>query len=315
MFFNDTLSLNQCKGKKFVRRPDLPPEIRLHIAYKALFGTWGVITNLAEEFGISRTFIYMMMNDLMEITETIFSLCKTVWNGSVKKRAVICILCLRLEGRCSIRCISQILRRFGILKYTSVGWISEVLQFAGECLPNTLVIKEGAIKLVIMACDEIFSHLRPILITVDPVSSAILRIELAESREVAVWKEHWECIERSGYIAFYLVNDEGTSMSAAQKEALTDVIRQSDTFHGLAHRLGAWVDRLEKAAYAAIEKEENRKTRKRSAKSAAVREKKTAEYEKARNDANEAIGIYDQFHYLYLCLIGTLRVFDSDCET
>jgi len=312
MLFKDTLSQSNCKGKKFIRRPDLSTEIRLHIAYKALFGTWGVITNLAEEFGISRTFIYMMMNDLMEITETIFSLCKTVWNGSVKKRAVICILCLRLEGRCSIRCISQILRRFGILKYTSVGWISEVLQFAGECLPNTLVIKEGAIKLVIMACDEIFSHLRPILITVDPVSSAILRIELAESREVAVWKEHWECIERSGYIAFYLVNDEGTSMSAAQKEALKDVIRQSDTFHGLAHRLGAWVDRLEKAAYAAIEKEENRKTRKRSAKSAAVRKKKTEEYEKARNDANEAIRSYDQFHYLYLCLIGTLRVFNSD---
>ena len=52
----------------------------------------------------------------------------------------------------------------------------------------------------------------------------------------------------SGYIAVYLVNDEGTLMSAAQKQVLTDVIRQSDSFHGLAHRLGAWVDRLEKAA-------------------------------------------------------------------
>ena len=72
MFFKDTLSLNQCKGKKFIRRPDLHPETRLHIAYMALYGQWGIITSLAEEFRISRTFIYLMMNDLMEIAEKVF---------------------------------------------------------------------------------------------------------------------------------------------------------------------------------------------------------------------------------------------------
>ena len=312
MFFKDTLSPSECKGKRFIRRHDLPPEKRLHIAYMALYGTWGVITFLAREFRISRTFVYMMMNDLLEITEKVFGKCKTVWNEPVKKRAIVCILCLRLEGRCSIISISQILKRFGISKYSSVGSVSEILQFAGECLPNTLVNEEGGAKLVIMACDEIFSHLRPILITVEPVSSAILRIELADSREVAVWREHWECIERSGYLAVYLVNDEGTSMSAAQKEVLADVIRQSDTFHGLAHRLGAWVDRLEKAAYAAIEHEEDRAARLRSAKSEAVIEKKTEEYEKAKERAERAIESYDHFHYLYLCLISTLQVFDRD---
>lgn len=224
----------------------------------------------------------MMMNDLLEITEKVFGQCKTVWNESVKRRAIVCILCLRLEGRCSITSISQILRRFGISKYSCVGSVSEILQFAGECVPNTLVNEQSGARLVIIASDEIFSHLRPILITVDPVSSAILRIELADSREVSVWREHWECIERNGYLAVYLVNDEGTSMSAAQKEALADVIRQSDTFHGLAHRLGAWVDRLEKAAYAAIEHEEDRAARLRSAKSEAVIDRKTKEYEAAR---------------------------------
>ena len=110
MFFKDTLSPSQCKGKRFIRRPDLHPEARLHIAYMGLYGRRGIITSLAEEFRISRTFIYLMMNDLMEITEKVFGLCKTVWNESVQKRAIACILCLRLEGRCSIICISQILR-------------------------------------------------------------------------------------------------------------------------------------------------------------------------------------------------------------
>ena len=89
-------------------------------------------------------------------------------------------------------------------------------------------------------------------------------------------------------------------MSAAQKEVLVDVIRQSDTFHGFAHRLGSWVDRLEKAAYKAIEREDDRWNRLQSAKSDAVKEKKRDEYEKAKREAEEKIELYDRFHYLYL---------------
>ena len=73
--------------------------------------------------------------------------------------------------------------------------------------------------------------------TVDPISSAILRIELADSRKVEDWKKHWECIQNSGYIATYLVTDEGKGLCAAQKEALADIIRQPDTYHAIAHRL------------------------------------------------------------------------------
>jgi hypothetical protein len=33
---------------------------------------------------------------------------------------------------------------------------------------------------------------------------------------------------------------------------MSDVVRQSDTYHAIAHQLGNWADRLEKAAYKAI---------------------------------------------------------------
>ena len=88
MFFNATLLQSECKGKKFIRRRDLTPKKRLYIAYMAMYGTWGVITLLAGEFRISRTFVYMMMYELMEITEKVFGQCKTVWNDSVKRRAI-----------------------------------------------------------------------------------------------------------------------------------------------------------------------------------------------------------------------------------
>ncbi|MBA7541087.1 hypothetical protein ES705_33394 [subsurface metagenome] len=250
------------------------------------------------------------MKDLKGITETVFGECKTYLKEPLKEKAIALIMCLRLVGRCSIPSISEILKRLEISKYYSVGSVSQILQFTGDSLPNTLENKDGRVKLVIIASDEIFSHLRPILITVDPVSSVILRIELADSRKVEIWKEHWECIDESGYTVIYLVNDEGITMSGAQKEALVNVIRQSDSFHGLAHRLGAWVDRLEKAAYKAIECEDDRRNRLQSAKSDAVKEKKRAEYEKAKREAEEKIELYDRFHYLYLCLISTLQVFD-----
>ena len=310
MVSKDTLQPPACKGKRFIRRQDLTPGIRLNIGYTALYGGWGEITQLAREFMISRTFIYMLMKDLKQITETVFGECKTYLKESVKEKAIALILCLRLVGRCSIISISLILKRLEISKYNSVGSVSQILQFAGDSLPNTLENEDGGVKLVIIASDEIFSHLKPILITVDPVSSVILRIELADSRKVEIWKKHWQCIDESGYTAIYLVNDEGISMSVAQKEALVDVIRQSDTFHGLAHKLGAWVDRLEKAAYKAIEREYERGNRLQSAKSDAVKEKKRAEYEKAKREAEEKIELYDRFHYLYLCLISTLQVFD-----
>lgn len=203
------------------------------------------------------------------------------------------------------------LKRFDVVNYNCVGIISQTLTYFGNSLSNTLENDAGSIKLVMVASDEIFSHLKPILISVDPISSAILRIELADSRKIEVWKEHWECIQKNDYLITYLVNDEGKSMAAAQKEALPDALRQSDTFHGIAHKLGLWVDRLEKSAYKSIEYEEDRKKRLYSAKSEDVIDKKTVEYKQANMAADKAIQLYDSFHYLYLYLINNLLVFDN----
>jgi len=146
MFYKDTLSHTECKGKRFIRRQDLTPEKRLHIGYTALQGAWGAITQLACDFMISRTFVYMLMKDLKEITETAFGKCKTYLKESVKEKAITLILCLRLEGRCSIPSISQLLKRLEISKYNSVGSVSQILRFAGDSLPNTLVNEDRGME-------------------------------------------------------------------------------------------------------------------------------------------------------------------------
>ena len=56
------------RGNKFLRRHDLTPSIRLYIAFMAISaratGTWGKITELSQQFMISRMFVYMLANTL-----------------------------------------------------------------------------------------------------------------------------------------------------------------------------------------------------------------------------------------------------------
>jgi len=175
-----------------------------------------------------------------------------------------------------------------------------------------IYFNQQTIQLVIYASDEIFSKTRPILITVDPVSSAILRMQLADTRNATEWKEHWECLFENGYYAIYLVSDEGTAMKSAKKEALNNVIHQPDTFHAVSHQLGSWVNRLEQAAYKAIQKAYDCYDKLDSAISDHVIDKTIDAYEQAEKAATQIIKLYDEYHEYYVFLIKQLRLFDND---
>src|SRR4030042_2389522 len=300
---------------KFIRRADLTPLTRLHIAFTALmaikFGSWGKITELSRQFMISRMFVYMLATTLKQTTPIIFGDNNHSNHIVIEKRLPYdYMLSLRLEGRCSIEAISIIMDRFG-RKNSSTGSISQYLWYLGSLLPSTLSAN-NKIQLVIFVGDEIFAKSLPILITVEPISSAILRIELADTRKAEDWKKHRNCLEENGYYAIYLVSDEGKGICTAQKEALADIIRQPDTYHAIAHQLGHWVKILEDAAYKAIEEEYDRYDNLNSAKSENIINKRIDEYEKAEKIANEKIEIYENYHFLYLCLIEELKIFDNN---
>ncbi len=225
-------------------------------------------------------------------------------------------LSLRLEGRCSLEAVSSIMKRMKHLgiRITSVGSISQYLTFFGTLLPNTLTTNSHMIQVVVFLSDEIFSKSTPILVTVEAASSAILRIELADSRKADDWKNHWKCLEENGYFATYLVCDEGNGLCAAAKDFLPDVVRQTDTYHAIAHILGSWVVRLGKAAYGAMEKADKYFKNLDSARSEEVINKRIDKFEKAEKTEIKAIELYDTFQYIYSCLHEQLRIFDGNGE-
>src|SRR5450631_497676 len=306
----------QFEGRLFTRRSDLSTGIRLLIGTNALHamlnGVWGTITHLADEYGISRTFIYSLANSIKKIGHYLFKESKlTTHASSLREHAIQTMLSLRLEGCSSIGAISTMMNRFDC-ELSSTGSISQTLSQIGGLLPMTVFTETGIIRYLVFTSDEIFSKSVPILITVDPCSSVILRMELADSRNADDWKNHFECLKGNGIGAIYLVSDDGPGLRAGHTEAMGDVVRQSDTYHAIAHRLGSWVERFLNAAYAAIEKEYDCERKLKSAKSKAVQEKRQAAYRQAKACAENAITLYDDFSYLYRCVINELNVFDDD---
>jgi hypothetical protein len=302
--------------RRFTRRADLTNSIRLTIAADALHaminGVWGTITNLADEYGITRPFVYSLADTLKEAGQFLFGeTAEFVPTSSPRELSIQMMLSLRMEARSSIGAVSTVMKRFGC-ELPSTGSISQILSRIGGWLPMTLSTQNGIIRYLVFTSDEIFSKTTPILVTVDPCSSAILRIELADSRKAEDWKRHFECLYDNGVEAIYLVSDEGNGIRAGHAEVMSDVVRQSDTYHAIAHQLGSWADRLEKAAYKAIGVEHECERKLGSAKSDRVQEKRWADCEKSAEAANKAVTLYDDFSYLYRCILGELNVFDSN---
>lgn len=300
--------------KGFQRRQDLTETIRMDIAVKAYLAQerseWGVITGIARQYGVSRPFVY---NTLFKMQESLLmtfgvdsNVDKTIDEGALKH-----ILSLKLEGVCSIEGISTCMKRFG-LKNSSVGFISQYLAHVGAQLPSTFSNQEDSVKLAVFASDEIFSKHTPILVTVDPVSSVILRIELSETRKADDWVKHWQCIENNGYTAIYLVSDEGTGLTSGHAKGLADRPFQPDTYHVIAHRLGVWLKRLEKNAYKAMDQEYERLRVFDSAKSDAVILERIDNYEIAVQKTMKSIKLFEDFNYLYSSLVKELHLVDSN---
>lgn len=304
----------QLKPPKFIRRADLSPAIRIQIACAAVVakmsGQWGVITELARQYVVSRTFIYMLAANIQQRGNILFCEPYAFPPKRDEKMAYYSMLSLRLEGRCSIAAISTIMSRFGVSP-SSTGTISQTLQSIGHLLPNTLCTQAKEIRLVVFLSDELFAHGHPILVTVEPQSSALLRVELVQTRQWEQWKQHWECLETNGYYALYLVSDEGQALSKAQKETLKNIVRQPDTYHAIAHRLGRYVLRLEAAAYTAISQEYEAERKIKRAATAATRKQGRTAYTRTKIRTENKIARADNYRYLYHCLLDELRLFDE----
>ena len=108
----DINHINCHVSTKFYRRKDLTVETRLYIAFMALLcNKWGLITQMAKQYAISRTFIYMLQSQLNTAVEDYFYAVSAPSKKELtimgKEKSLEYTLLLRLEGKCSIPSISE----------------------------------------------------------------------------------------------------------------------------------------------------------------------------------------------------------------
>jgi hypothetical protein len=276
---------------QFIRRPDLDPQTRIHIVMLAWLhqGVYGKMTEIANYYRISRTFLYQLLLMATLHLETLLSDEKLLFQKDHHHVEQLLLL-LRLEGKCSLLSLSSILKA---LEYhpNSVGYLSQCFHSAGQVLPSTLVIPSK--KWVFYLSDEIFAIHAPIFVTIDARSTTILTIALASDRSAETWRAHCDALEEHQFVSLGMASDRGLGLVAGYQAACDMALWVADYFHEFRD-LFAVLHPLERKAYAAIGQEDDAAHQFARAKSEANLAKRLHQYDTAHHACEQAMALYDQ---------------------
>ncbi len=303
---------------KFRTLKELTDDTRATIAIQAYFAQinkkYGAITALAKEHKISRQFIYNLLYMLQISLIISFSVSEEAI-AKTKRKSIEWILSLRFEGRCSISSISTVMKRMN-LPYSSEGFISQTLKDIGGLLPHAQKIELSENLHIHTVEDEIFSKGKPILITEEPKSTFILGINLEEDRKAETWLKQFNDIEETNPKLKIegATTDNGKGLCSAIEKKFPFIDRQPDTYHGVAHVFGEVKSRFAKKVKMATEKEEKKDKVCMNRKTDEAFETRYELYEEASKETIKAVEKYEDFTYLYFCVINELKPFYSNGE-
>ncbi len=289
---------------KFTRRHDLDPHTRIEIVKRAWQGQgiYGHMSQVARDSHISRTFLYQMTGAAQHQLEALFSAPRHL-AYNLESGLEQMILLLRLEGQCSIPSIAAILD-YRHEEPNSVGYLSQSLHAYGRLVPSTLEMASS--KTVFYLSDEIFALGIPILVTIEPHSTAILKIQRAADRSAETWKAHFADLGDHHFHSLGMASDRGVGLVSGYRAACPEAIWVCDQFHEFRDLFNRCYQ-LERKAYAAIGKEDDAAQRFGNAKSEANLHKRLEQYEQSHQDCEQAMARYDQRNFLLESLRDSLH--------
>jgi len=263
-----------------MRRPDLDPVTRVHMAAQALLslGVYGELTRRANAYRVSRLFVSKLLWQLQLLYE--LEACDPGAPEAMRTEVDRHLLLLRLEGHGALERLSQILRQLG-LPVAAVGSMSQRLAAYARALPHE---EWTGAQSVFLWGDALFPRGQPLLITVEPRSLAIVKIALAKNREAATWKQHWDALAEAGLIEPHtVVSDPGSGL--VKGWTLMGLTHHPDVLP-LLRPLAIGGERLYRKALAASAREYERGSL-AVGRSEAVITKRRVAYEAAKAEADE----------------------------
>jgi hypothetical protein len=216
---------------------------------------WGLVSELADRYGVSRTRLYELRDQVWESVITALQpqpagrpAATTILNvnKSFIDRAIVTLSLVKGSVR-DIRCGLELL--LGVNR--SVGYVSETLTTAGERATEANLGLSVPLP-ILGEADEIFQGRQPCLTLVDGRSFLVLNLTPADARDGTTWGvTYLDLVERG--IRFHdLASDGGTGLRAGVREAGLAIPLRPDLFH-LLHEAHHVTRRLEGAAYKALE--------------------------------------------------------------
>jgi len=240
------------------RVPEFTAEQRADVALRMLLPfpdrPWGLGTELARLYGVSRTLIYQIRDRAREaLAEALLpreagrpaqATTLTV-DKALVDRAIVTLPLLKGSVR-DIRLGLSLL--LGVTR--SVGYISQTLTAAGAQAET----ENGSLCVplpILGEADEIFQGRQPCLTVVDGRSFLVVNLTPAASRDGTTWGVTYLDLLQRGIRFQDLACDGGKGLLAGVREAQLAIPLRPDLFH-LLREAGRLTQRLEKAAYKAI---------------------------------------------------------------
>lgn len=226
----------------------------------------GIISWASEAFQVSRTSIYKLgarIEKKLFGSEQGADIASPSRSEGLKSERAIAVTREKLDrvilratfpGSVSIRPMQAILQE-AFNESRSIGYISQLRLEAGRKARNYIrQIDYSPIKHVLVGRDETFFLGQPILIIIEPVSSAILLAEVCADRQADTWGAALQIVQDQGMEIAGLIEDMARNYGKSQKLAnLSDATVQKDPWH-LMRDSAQLLTHLEKSAYRAMQK-------------------------------------------------------------
>ncbi len=289
-----------------LKRPDIPIEDRIKIAAKCIVnrGQYGLVTNLAEFYNVSRQFIYMQEDMITNFFSTYE---EQKLQNDIEAYDYIhrFILAARLICKASIEDISRLLKYFD-LPFSSIGYIS---QFLNKIASNTIDDLPKVDKPVTILADEIFVNNTPILFILEAESHCTLTGIIAKNRSGETWEKCFQQLIDKGYKVKKIVKDLGSGLHKATEKL--QFIAQADLFH-LLYKFDPFMGSFLRAAENSIEKEEEQLRILNNRKSEAAELKAMEKYFEISQETENNIDRYDCYYFLHNELHNAFNPFEED---
>lgn len=243
---------NNCTAKT------LGPGERLTISVQAL-ARQQTITSLADQFDVSRKFVYQQAGIAQTALEDAFAPASAddqvlFYLPVTKAWLQQVVLCLILYCHSSYRGVIEFCRDLLNVKL-SLGTIHNIVRAAvAKARHHNLQVPLGNID--IAGLDELFQVRRPVLVGADIASTYCFLLSQEEHRDADTWAIRLLEAKDRGFAPKATVADFGAGLRAGQKEALPGTACRGDVFH-VGLEVTPLATYLENRAYQAIKTHHN----------------------------------------------------------